>query len=72
VEFDTASIVISMLVGTVGFGIFIFGKKQQRHPQLVVGLAMMVYPYFIPSALAMALIAVALIALLVLAVKRGW
>jgi len=38
------------VIGLVGFGLFLYGKKQQRIPQLGVGLALMVYPYFVPSA----------------------
>ena len=30
----------------MGFVLFVYGKKQQRWPQLIGGLAMMVYPYF--------------------------
>jgi len=70
-EFDTASLFASMLIGTVGFGLFLFGKKQQRIPQLVCGVVFMVYPYFVPGALLSSLIAVALLGVLWLAVKQG-
>ena len=37
---------LSLIPGGAGFVLFVYGKKQQRWPQLVAGLAMMVYPYF--------------------------
>ncbi len=69
---DTNSLVTSFAIGLVGMGLFLYGKKQARAPQLVVGIAMMIYPYFVPGALWMLLIAAALIGLLVLASKAGW
>ena len=70
-NFDMASIVASSMIGLVGFALFLYGKKQQRFPQLIVGVALMVYPYFVPSAALMVVIAVVLIFLLWLAVQRG-
>ncbi len=40
----------SLVLSTVGFGLFLYGKKQVRLPQLLVGIAMMVCPYFVSSA----------------------
>ena len=37
---------LSLIPGGAGFVLFVYGKKQQRWPQLIGGLAMMVYPYF--------------------------
>ena len=39
-----------MLVGSVGMGLFVYGKKQRRGSHLVAGILLMVYPYFLPSA----------------------
>lgn len=50
----------SMLIGVLGFGIFIYGKRQSRFPHLLGGLALMVYPYFVTNVLVMGGIAVAL------------
>lgn len=71
VNFDVPSLVASFVIGTVGMGLFLYGKKQQRLPQLAVGLTFMIYPYFVPSAALMVVIAVGLIGLLWLAVQRG-
>ena len=37
---------LSLIPGGAGFVLFVYGKKQQRWPQLVAGLVFMVYPYF--------------------------
>ncbi len=69
---DPNSLFASMLIGVVGFALFVYGKKQQRAPQLAVGLALMVYPYFVPGALPMVGIAVGLVLLLWGATRLGW
>jgi len=45
-DLDPGWLLLSLIPGGAGFVLFIYGKKQQRWPQLVAGLAMMVYPYF--------------------------
>jgi hypothetical protein len=64
-------LVASMLVSTVGFGLFLYGKKQTRAPQLVTGLALMIYPVFVASVAWMVGIAAALIGALWLATRHG-
>jgi hypothetical protein len=39
-------LLLSLIPSGAGFVLFVYGKKQQRWPQLVAGLALMVYPYF--------------------------
>ena len=63
--------IASFAIGLVGFGIFLYGKKQRRPAQLAVGVAMMIYPYFVSNTLAMIAIAAALVAALLLAVRAG-
>jgi hypothetical protein len=49
-----------------------YGKKQGRGPQLVGGIVLMVYPYFV-SSLAMSIgIFVAVVGATWLAVRQGW
>jgi hypothetical protein len=50
-NFSVAGILAGLLVSTLGFAIFLYGKNVQRFWPLVVGLAMMTYPWFIYSAL---------------------
>ena len=35
---------MSLITGGIGFVLFVYGKKQQRWPQLAAGVAFMVYP----------------------------
>lgn len=59
---DTGLLLSAMLIGTVGLGLFLFGKKSENIGCLALGLALMVYPYFVHSILAMWLIAAGVIA----------
>ena len=45
-DLDPAWLLLSLIPSGAGFVLFVYGKKQQRWPHLVAGLAMMVYPYF--------------------------
>lgn len=60
-----------LVVSTVGFGLFIYGKKQLRIPQLVAGIVLMIYPYYVESPLWILGIGGALVAGLWLTVKAG-
>jgi hypothetical protein len=60
----TAWLFWGLVFSSVGFGYFIYGKKQGRAVPLVCGIALMVYPYFVgSSAFAMIGIGVVLIAI---------
>jgi hypothetical protein len=48
-NFDPTWLFASSILGTIGFALFIYGKKQSRLPQLVAGVLFMVYPYFLTS-----------------------
>jgi mannose/fructose/N-acetylgalactosamine-specific phosphotransferase system component IIC len=54
--FDPAWIFLSMIPAGIGFVLFVYGKKQQRWPHLVAGLAMMAYPYFTSTLIAMTVV----------------
>jgi hypothetical protein len=69
---DANSLLASMLIGSVGLGLLIYGKKQLRVPQIVVGIALLVYPYFVSNVLLMLGIAVAAIGALWGAIRLGW
>jgi hypothetical protein len=62
----------SLIVSAVGFILLHYGRKMARVPQLVVGLVMLIYPYFVPGALANALVALGLLAVLWVVVRLGW
>ncbi len=70
-DFSPGSLFASVLIGAVGFGFFQYGRKQQRIPQLVTGVALMGYPYFVASVGWMLAVGLALIAGLWFALKAG-
>lgn len=45
--FTAANIFGSILFGSIGFGAFIYGRKVSATSPLIIGLILMVYPYFI-------------------------
>jgi hypothetical protein len=58
-SFDPTWLFLSLIPGGIGFVLFVYGKKQQRWPQLASGILFMVYPYFATSLLS--LVAVGLV-----------
>jgi hypothetical protein len=69
---DPGWIFLSLLISGVGTGFFIYGKKQSRYPHLVAGLLLIGYTYFVESLVGLVVIAVAILAALWWAVRRGW
>ncbi|MGD0835863.1 MAG: hypothetical protein ABSB49_04370 [Polyangia bacterium] len=65
------SLLASLLVGSVGMGIFMYGRRQRRAPHLAVGFVLMAYPYFVASVPLMLTLAVALVGVLSLASYLG-
>lgn len=65
------ALLASLVVGSVGMGLCMYGKKQRRAPHLAVGFLLMAYPYFVPSVALMLVIAVVLVGLLYLASYLG-
>ncbi|MGD8420968.1 MAG: hypothetical protein PVI70_17710 [Gammaproteobacteria bacterium] len=52
----------NILFGSVGFGFFIYGKKQGLPVPLVCGLALMIFPYFVSNIILIVAIGFSLIA----------
>jgi len=48
-DFTPASLLTSLFVGSIGYALFHYGKKCVRMPQLVTGLALMIFPSFVSS-----------------------
>ena len=70
-EMTATGLFLSLLVSSVGVGFFIYGKKQNRIPQIVAGILLLVYPYFVADTWIMLGIGVAILASLWLAVRFG-
>jgi len=69
---DANFLFASLVWGSVGFGYFIYGKKQGSWIPLSGGLLMLVASYFISSALLMSLLCLGLIAAVHLLLKLGY
>jgi hypothetical protein len=52
-----------LLFGSVGFGYFLYGKKQAAVVPLVCGVALMIFPYFVSNTLILVVVGIALAAL---------
>jgi hypothetical protein len=70
-ELTSVGLFLSLAISTVGAGFFLFGRKQARMPQMVGGLVLIIYPYFVSNLWLMAGIAVAVLAGIGIAVRQG-
>ncbi|MEI7750738.1 MAG: amino acid transport protein [Candidatus Omnitrophota bacterium] len=50
---NTAHILASVFFGGIGFGAFIYGKKQSNLKALLIGVILMAYPYFVQNPIAL-------------------
>ena len=69
---DPTLLFLSLIPGGIGFVLFVYVKKQDRSPQLVAGLLLMVYPYFADSVLSLTAIGAVIGAGLIVAIRLGW
>ena len=69
---DPGWIIASLLVSSIGVVLLHYGRKMARWPQGIVGVAMVVYPYFVTNVVAMLIVAAVLSGGLWLAVRLGW
>jgi len=59
---DVTSLMLSVLFGCAGMGFWIYGKREQRLMPLLVGVVLMVFPYFMPNNWSLCLVGVGLCA----------
>lgn len=38
---------VNLVLGSIGLGLFMYGRKADRYPQMGAGAVLMVYPYFV-------------------------
>jgi hypothetical protein len=67
---DSAWLFLSSLFSLIGMAACVYGRKQRLIAPTVVGVALMVYPYFVSDTLAMVGIGVALLVALVMGTRR--
>ena len=69
---DPTWLFLSLIPGGIGFVLFVYGKKQQRWPQLAAGVLFMVYPYFATSVAALVATGAVIGFILWYAIRLGW
>jgi hypothetical protein len=63
-EMDSTAVLLwGMLFGAIGFGFFLYGKKQKKVVPLITGIALCVVPYFIANVYALVIVGVILMAI---------
>jgi len=65
------SLFLGLLFGAVGTGYLVYGKRQHSALFLIVGFALIVYPYFIDSPVLVVLVGLGLAVVPILH-ARGW
>lgn len=55
---NQAALLWGVLFSSIGFGYFIYGRRQSRPVPLFCGLALMIYPYFMPNTAVLVIIGV--------------
>ena len=60
---NTATLMWGLLFGSIGFGFFIYGRRQKAVLPLLSGLGLMVFPYFVSNSLLVVAIGIVLVAL---------
>jgi hypothetical protein len=71
VLFDVNSLLASLFVSSIGFVLFVYGKKMNQIPHLVTGLTLLLFPYFVSGALWILLIGAVVLALFWLGLRSG-
>jgi hypothetical protein len=69
---DPGLLFLSLITSGIGFVLFVYGKKQERMPQLLGGIVMMVYPYFVSTLTLNLVVGIAIVGAVWLAVRQGW
>lgn len=63
---DTTTLMTGMLLGCIGGGYFLYGKKQAHAPALISGCLLCILPYFIGNLVVLLLLSLVLMAFPVL------
>lgn len=65
-QFSASSLIANLIFSAIGFVGFVFGKRMNRLKPMLIGLALMVFPYFVSGTAALYTIGLALTAALFL------
>lgn len=61
---DPYQLLAGFIFSTIGLGAWYYGKKLERWKPMVIGMAMMIYPYFIYNRIAVWMVGIVLTVLL--------
>jgi hypothetical protein len=63
-EMDSTAVLLwGLLFGSIGFGYFLYGKKQKAVVPLITGIVLCVVPYFIANVYVLVMVGVILMAI---------
>jgi hypothetical protein len=63
-EMDSTAVLLwGLLFGSIGFGFFLYGRKQKKVVPLITGIVLCVVPYFIANVYALVIVGVILMAI---------
>jgi hypothetical protein len=71
-NFDGNVILASLLMSSIGVVLLTYGRKMSRAPQLIAGVILLVYPYFVGSVVTVLGIGAGVLLLMWLAIVRGF
>jgi hypothetical protein len=57
-NFSAANLIGGFVFGSIGFVAFIYGKRMNLWKPMLLGIALMVYPYFVSNDAAMLIIGI--------------
>lgn len=59
----TSTIMLGVIFGSIGFGFFVYGKKQQAFVPLLSGIGLIIFPYIFSNVFILVTVGVVLVAL---------
>lgn len=59
---DSSILIWGVLFGAIGLGFFTYGRKQKAVVPLLTGIALFIFPYFMPNIYALLIVGVILVA----------
>ncbi len=71
-SFDPAVLLLSLLTSGAGYVLFNYGRRQARVPQVIGGVLLMVYPYFVTTVTGVLLIGALIGTGVWVALRMGW
>jgi len=68
---NPSTLFAGLVVSALGVGFFIYGKKERRAPQLITGVLLSVFPFFVSGAVTTYAVAAAILVAMWIAIRRG-